>query len=325
MRGVARTRGALHRGAASRRPVGALLPAGSSSRGHRSAAFRARRLPGSGAGLRGAVLGGAAADQFRGGGQLAGGGVRLDPRPRADHPDDLIISRTRVPVIRPGRRAGQPGQHRTARHRIQREPGPESGSRAGMLARERRRRPGLPRPAAAGRRADRPPPAIKDPPGRVRPVPGLRRRDLPGLRDRRVQLLPIGRILQVRIGRLVLVLPRRRDRGPLVVIQPVGAGVGKGHVQGWGRSCREGNLAGRDASLRGRCVIGPPGSPRLRLTGRTRGQRLPFPRLGGVPGGILVSPWPVSRFRGHEPPPVQVIDLEFRLLNSCEHNIYNQA
>jgi hypothetical protein len=29
----------------------------------------------------------------------------------------------------------------------------------------------------------------------------------------------------------------------------------------------------------------------------------------------------VSRFRGHEPPPVQVIDLEFKFLILWEHNI----
>ena len=69
-------------------------------------------------------------------GELAGGHVRLQPVPRAQHPHQLIVRGALVPVIRPGGLAGEHRQVRAPRHHIQDQPGAERRRPAARLARE---------------------------------------------------------------------------------------------------------------------------------------------------------------------------------------------
>ena len=176
---------------------GELLP----RRGHPRRSFgRAPRL-------------GTPADQLGGRGQLPRGHVRLQPVPRAQHPDQLIIGGALVGVVISGRRIREHRQVRAARHHIQDQPGAERRRPATRLAREPARRPGLPRAPAACQRRER-----GQRPGRPRPGRRSRRPRfrLGGLSDRgdllRRQLVltrrrrPFGVGVLLRVGRLSQVI-----------------------------------------------------------------------------------------------------------------------
>ncbi|MGH3236980.1 MAG: hypothetical protein ACRDOH_27730 [Streptosporangiaceae bacterium] len=100
---------------------------------------------------------------------LARRGVRFHPVPPAHHPQQLIIGGAAEAVIRPGRRIGEPGQLRAARHHVEQHPGRELRRRPGVPAREDLRGAGLARapPAGSGTR----PGGILVPPGVPRSRP----------------------------------------------------------------------------------------------------------------------------------------------------------
>ena len=147
--------------------------------------------------------GGTAAEQLRHRGMLTGTGISLDPVPPADHPDQLIIRRTPVPVTIPGRLIRELGQHRAARRDIQRLTRREPRRPAGVLTREPLRGTGHPRAPAAGRhRPERGPDPGLTGPGHLRLRLSLPGGELPGLRDQRSQL----RIIHPRRRRVIRIL-----------------------------------------------------------------------------------------------------------------------
>ncbi len=87
---------------------------------------------------------------------LTGRDVRLDPVPRAQHTEHLIIAGAVEPVTGPGGFIGEPGQLRAAGHDVEQHPGGELGGPAGVLPGETAGRAGLPRaPARRGQRPGR--------------------------------------------------------------------------------------------------------------------------------------------------------------------------
>ena len=98
----------------------------------------------------GVLGGGVAAGQLRRDGELAGGGVRLDPVPRAQHPDQLGLGHPGEPAVVPGGGVRGDRQGRAAGQHVQRHPGPEPGRRAGGPAGEDARGAGLPGAAPPG-------------------------------------------------------------------------------------------------------------------------------------------------------------------------------
>ena len=119
---------------------------------------------------------------------LTGTGIRLDPVPPADHPDQLIIRRTPVPVTLPGRLIGELGQHRAARRDIQRLTRREPRRPAGVLTGEPVRGARHPRAPAAGRhRAERGPDPGLTGAGHLRLRLGLPGGERAGLGDQRSQ------------------------------------------------------------------------------------------------------------------------------------------
>ena len=111
-------------------------------------AQRVRDLVGGELGVR---RGGVAAGQLGDGGELAGGGVGLDPVPRAHHPDQLGLGHPGEPAVRAGRGVGGYCQGGAAGQHVQRHPRAERRRRAGRLAGEDPRRAGLARAAPPGR------------------------------------------------------------------------------------------------------------------------------------------------------------------------------
>ena len=105
--------------------------------------------------------------------ELAGGGVRLDPVPRAHQPDQLMIGHPAQRVTRPAAVHRGVGGHRqlgAARRHVQRHPGPEPGRPATT-------RRGRPAPSRAG-------------PGRAARAGRLHREQLIGGRSRRSRRAP---------------------------------------------------------------------------------------------------------------------------------------
>jgi hypothetical protein len=87
--------------------------------------------------------------QLGDGGELTGGGVGLDPVPRAHNADQLGLGHAGEPVLFRGG-VGSHGQLRAAGQHVEDHPGAERGRRAGRLAGEDPRRAGLARSAPPG-------------------------------------------------------------------------------------------------------------------------------------------------------------------------------
>ena len=194
-----------------------------------------------------------------------------DRRPRAQHPQHLIITGAVEGIIRPGGLISEPGQLGTAGHRVHQHPGRELRRPARVLAREAARRPGLARTAA--RRADRAQRPGLSQPGRRSGRAGLIRGDLPALRDDTLQVALPRRRVVLRVGVSLLQPPRR------VLV---------------GHRVQQGLLL----LLRHRVRASHHRLPRHRLI---------LCRLRDARGGIFVPPgvrW--NRFRVHAPPPVRM-------------------
>ncbi len=159
----------------------------------------------------------------------------LDPVPPGDHPGQLVIGGTRVPVILPGRLLQELGQREAPGRDIQRLAGREPRRPAGIHPRETLRRSGHPRTPPPGRHSS----GCRH--RRGLPQPGHHRRDprllggdlvrggdqLPGIHVRRrrvvrvlvqVQVLILGPGGQVRR----VIHPVRPGRHPAGVLVPPG-------------------------------------------------------------------------------------------------------
>ena len=198
----------------------------------------------------GSAGGGTAAEQLRHRRMLTRTGIRLNPVPPADHPDQLIIRHTPVPVTLPRRLIRELGQHRAARRGIQRLTRREPRRPAGVLTREPGRGARHPRAPAAGRhRPERGPDPGQTGAGHLRLRLGLPGGELPGLRDQRSQLRIIHpgrrRVIRILILRplaitgIILTLRRQVTRliHPLRPLrarrnQPPIQGAGPGMVTG---------------------------------------------------------------------------------------------
>jgi hypothetical protein len=161
-------------------------------------------------------------DELRHRGTLTGRGVGLDPVPGRNRPGHLIITRTLVAVVVPGRLGGEPGQRPASRHHIQRHPGAEPGRPAQVLARTLLRRSGLARAATAlsdGR------PTGQAPPRRLGSQGGLLRGDLPALSYERVNIdIPRSGVLRFLLVRTQLPFHRLAPGQP-VLLSPAGIAV----------------------------------------------------------------------------------------------------
>ena len=133
--------------------------------------------------------------------QLAGRHVRLQPVPRGQHSEQLIIRDALVGVALAGRGVGGQRQADAGGHHIQRHPGPERCRRAARLTRVDLRRAGL-----AGT------PAARQP----GPDPGIGLGELPDLcQFLGGQRFPVLRVLLLEVGRLTG-LPGVQPRLPLL-------------------------------------------------------------------------------------------------------------
>jgi len=170
-----------------------------------------------------------AADQLGDRGMLACAGIYLNPVPRTDGAQQLIVGGAGIRVLVPGRIFQKRGQHRAARRGIQGLASGEPGRRARVLAGEGLRRPGHPRAPAAGHRgADGGQRGGVAEPGRGLGGPRLADADLAGLGEQRGQLGVVeggrgvvGVLVVVRVAG-VLVLGAGREVGG--IIHPVRPG-----------------------------------------------------------------------------------------------------
>ena len=195
-------------------------------------------------------------DQLRDGGVLAGTGIGLDPVPRADHAEQLIIGGAGVPVVVPGHLLQERPEHRAPRRDIQRLAGGEPGGRARILPGEGLRGPGHPRAPPPGRdgtgRGQHR--GVTQPRRHLR-RPHLLRGDLPRLGDQRRQLV----IIQPRRRRVIRVLIRIQVTGILILGPGGQPGLIPVRALRHQRPVRrpERRVITRSGGLAGRVAVGP--------------------------------------------------------------------